>query len=249
MAKIELQENEVLNDLLGYDNMKIIQRNDMLNFSLDSVLLSAFVSIPAKAKKIVDFGTGNGPIPLFLSTRTSCPIIGIDVQKEAVLLAKRNMELNDVQHQIEIKEYDINEIEQYLPSQSVDVVVSNPPFFKVGEVKQQNANEYLTIARHEVLLTLETLVQKAAFVLDNNGYFAMVHRPDRLLDILTLLQKYRLEPKKLQLVYPKINGEANMILIESRKNGNSGMKILPPVIVHNEDGTYSDPILKLFKRL
>ncbi|MGL5042945.1 MAG: tRNA1(Val) (adenine(37)-N6)-methyltransferase [Culicoidibacterales bacterium] len=244
-----LNEFEVLNDLLGFDNMKIIQRKDMLNFSLDSVLLAHFVSIPAKAKQIIDFGTGNGPIPLFLATRTKAKIVGLDIQEIAIDLAKRNVALNNLGDQIEMKCLDINSIEAFFPSQSADVVVSNPPFFKVSDAKQLNDNQMKTIARHEVMLTLENLISKAGYVLNNNGYFALVHRPERLLDILTLLKKYNLEPKRLQLVYPKENAEANMVLIEARKNGNSGMKICPPIIVHTATGAYQEKILKCFKRI
>ena len=248
MSKIQLAENEILNDLLGYENKKIIQRKDMLNFSLDCVLLSDFVTIPAKTKTIVDFGTGNAPIPLFLSTRTKAKIIGIELQTEVATLAEKNIKLNNLTQQVTIKQADINTIETLLPSQSADVVISNPPFFPVTAEKQLNESEYLQIARHEVKLTLETLIAKAAYVLNNNGYFALVHRPDRLIEIITLLQKYNLEPKRLQFIYPKENTEANMLLIEARRNGNKGMKILPPIIVHHADGEYRDEILKLFKR-
>ncbi|GBU10634.1 DNA methyltransferase [Erysipelotrichaceae bacterium] len=249
IAVENLGENEVLNDLLGYEGMQIIQRNDMLNFSLDSVLLSRFVQIPAKTKKILDFGTGNAPIPLFLSTRTAAKIIGIDIQQEAVDLAIRNIKLNALEDQIKIICHDINTLEMIFEQQSADVVVSNPPFFKVGESGQQNENEYLKIARHEVSLDVEQLIAKASFVLNNNGYFALVHRPQRLIEIIELLQKHRLEPKRLQFVYPKDGTRANMILIEARKNGNPGMEIETPIIVHNADGSYRDEILKIFQRI
>jgi Predicted O-methyltransferase len=244
-----LHKNEALNNLLGYQNMQIIQRNDMLNFSLDCVLLSAFVSLPAKTKQIVDFGTGNGPIPLFLSTRTKAKITGIDIQSEAVDLAKRNIELNNLTEQVEIIEQDITNIEQIFASQSVDVVVSNPPFFKITEDKQLNENEFLQIARHEVKIDLSQLITKASYILNNNGYFAMVHRPDRLIEIINLLQANKLEPKRIQLIYPKKETDANMLLIEARKNGNTGLKIMEPIIVHEENGDYTEPILKLFKRM
>lgn len=244
-----LAENEVLNDLLGYEGMQLIQRNDMLNFSLDSVLLSHFVSIPAKAKTIIEFGTGNAPIPLFLSTRTKAKIHALDIQPEAIDLARRNVQLNNLEDQVEVALCDVTEIREHFASQAADVVLSNPPFFQVGERRQLNENELLTIARHEVKLTLTQLVESASYVLNNNGYFAMVHRPDRLIEIVEVLKAHNLEPKRVQFVYPKEGKDANILLIEARKNGQPGLKILPPFIVHNADGSYQDAVLQLFQRI
>lgn len=249
IENLTLTENEVLNDLLGYEERKIIQRKDMLNFSLDCVLLSHFVTIPSKTKTIFDFGTGNAPIPLFLTTRTKAKIVGVELQADVAALANKNIQLNNLTEQVTIVELDINQLDQHFASQSADIIVSNPPFFPLIEEKQLNENEYLRIARHEVYLNLEGLIAKAAYLLNNNGYFAMVHRPDRLIEIINLLQKYNLEPKRLQLIYPKVRTEANMLLIEARRNGNKGLKILEPIIVHHENGEYRDEILRLFKRL
>jgi len=248
LEKITLAENEVLNDLLGYKERQIIQRKDMLNFSLDCVLLAQFATIPAKTKCIFDFGTGNAPIPLFLSLRTKAKIIGLEIQPEVVKLAEKNILLNKLTGQVDIQLCDINELDRHFPSQSADVVLSNPPFFRLNNMKQLNESEYLQVARHEVKVTLETIIAKASYILNNNGYFSCVHRADRLIEIIILLQKYNLEPKKLQLIHPKVKSEANMILIEARRNGNPGLKILPPVVVHHEDGTYRPEILSLFQR-
>jgi len=245
---VELAENEVLNDLLGYKQRRIIQRNDMLSFSLDCVLLAHFATIPAKTKQIFDFGTGNAPIPLLLSLRTNAKITGIDIQPEAVELAKKNILLNELSEQVNIDLCDINQLEQKFPSQSADIVLSNPPFFPLTEPKQLNASEYLQIARHEVKVTLETVIAKASYILNNNGHFAFVHRAERLIEIIALLRKYKLEPKRLQLIYPKKNKEANMLLIEARRNGKPGLKILEPLIVHHADGSYQPEILALFNK-
>jgi tRNA1(Val) A37 N6-methylase TrmN6 len=247
-AQVALAEHEVLNDLLGYNERKIIQRKDMLNFSLDCVLLAHFVTIPAKTKTIFDFGTGNAPIPLFLSLRTKAKIIGLDIQAEAIELAEKNVVLNGLSEQVAIELCDINEIDTCFTAQSADVVVSNPPFFPVTATKQLNENKYLQIARHELKLTLEALIMKAAYILNNNGYFAFVHRADRLIEIIVLLRKYKLEPKRLQFIYPKLGREANMVLIEARRNGSVGLKIIEPVIVHEEDGSYRQEILALFNK-
>jgi len=245
---VQLGENEVLNDLLGFKQRQIIQRKDMLNFSLDCVLLADFVTIPAKTQHIIDFGTGNAPIPLFLSLRTKAKITGIDIQGEAIALAKKNIVLNALEEQVELKLCDINTLETQFAPQSADVVVSNPPFFPVTADKQLNENEYLQIARHEVKVSLETIIAKASYVLNNNGYFALVHRADRLIEIIVLLRKYNLEPKKLRLIHPKEGREANMLLIEARRNGNPGLKIAAPLIVHDEVGNYRPEILKKFNK-
>ncbi|WP_199287986.1 tRNA1(Val) (adenine(37)-N6)-methyltransferase [Culicoidibacter larvae] len=241
-----LKQNEVLNDLLGFEGMKIIQRKDMLNFSLDSVLLANFVTLNTGIKTIFDIGTGNAPVPLFLSQKTKAKIYGIEIQEESVDLARRSVAINHLEEQIEICHFDVNEVGNFFPHSIADVVVSNPPFFKFSESAIINQNDALTVARHEVRLNLEQLVKQAAFLLKNNGYFAMVHRPDRLIEIIEVLQKYRLEPKRIQFIYPKVGRDAHMLLIEARFNGNVGVKVLPPIYAHNEDGSYSDYVVKCF---
>lgn len=236
---------EVENYLLENRRLKIIQRKDMFNFSLDSVLLSYFVFIPKKAKKIVDFGTNNVAIPLILSQLTTTDIIGVELQQEAVELAKKNVVLNELDNQVTIVCQDILE---YVKdnTEKVDVVVCNPPFFKVGERSNINENEYLKIARHEIKITLEQIIASASKILENNGRFALIHRPDRLVEIIELMRTYKIEPKRLRLVYPKVGSNANMLLIEGRFQGNIGLKIEKPLYAHNNDGSYSDEVKKMF---
>jgi tRNA1(Val) A37 N6-methylase TrmN6 len=241
-----LNENEVINDLLGYDGLKIIQRPDMFNFSLDSTLLANFVTINKNTDKIVDLGTGNGPIPLFLSVRTKAKIIGIEIQKDAFELAKRNVKINNLEQQIEIINADLKNIYQKIGHHTFELVTSNPPYFKVTNEANVNKNDYLTIARHEILVTLEDVIKEASLLLKHGGYFTMVHRPDRLLDILGLLRDYKLEPKRLRLVYPKPNKECNTILIEARKSNQGGLRILPPLYVYDESNNYTETIRKMF---
>lgn len=241
-----LKENEVLNDLLGYDGLKIIQRPDLFNFSLDSTLLANFVTIPKKARCIIDLGTGNAPIPLFLSLRTKAQITGIEVQAVSYDLATRNIAINGLNEQITILHRDLRGIHHELGDHCFDVVTCNPPFFKWQESSHINKNDYLTIARHEVMATLEDVVKEASMLLKHGGIFAMVHRPDRLVEIFETLRKYRLEPKRLRFVYPKPGKEANAILIESRKSNPGGLKILQPLYVYHADGTYTDEIRQMF---
>ena len=235
---------EVVNYLLAYKNMKIIQRKDMFNFSLDTVLLANFCTINKNVKKIVDFGTNNAAIPLILSTRTNKNILGIEIQKEAVELAKKNITLNKLDNQIEIVHADINE---YVKNASkVGLVICNPPFFKVEEESNLNENEFLTIARHEIKIDLERIIKSASVILDNRGRFSMVHRPDRMIEILDLMQKYEIEPKRIRFVYPKVGRESHVLLVEGIYKGKKGLKIEPPLYAHNEDGSYSNEVRRMF---
>ncbi|WP_278850293.1 tRNA1(Val) (adenine(37)-N6)-methyltransferase [Thomasclavelia spiroformis] len=237
-------DKEVINYLLAYNDLKIIQRKDMFNFSLDTVLLANFCTITKDVKKIVDFGTNNAAIPLILSRRTNKPIIGVEIQKEAVELAKKNITLNNLDDQIEIVHSDIKEFVNY--SIKVGLVVCNPPFFKVDEDSNLNDNEFLTIARHEIKINLEEIIKSAAKILDNRGKFAMVHRPQRMIEILNLMQKYDIEPKRIKFVYPKYNKESHILLVEGIYKGKKGLKIEPPLYAHNDDGSYSDEVKKMF---
>ena len=237
-------DKEVINYLLAYNDLKIIQRKDMFNFSLDTVLLANFCTITKDVKKIVDFGTNNAAIPLILSRRTNKPIIGVEIQKEAVELAKKNITLNNLDDQIEIVHSDIKEFVN--DSIKVGLVVCNPPFFKVDEDSNLNDNEFLTIARHGIKINLEEIIKSAAKILDNRGKFAMVHRPQRMIEILNLMQKYDIEPKRIKFVYPKYNKESHILLVEGIYKGKKGLKIEPPLYAHNDDGSYSDEVKKMF---
>ncbi|QVK18089.1 tRNA1(Val) (adenine(37)-N6)-methyltransferase [Mycoplasmatota bacterium] len=241
-----LKENEVLNDLLGYDHLKIIQRPDMFNFSLDSTLLANFVTINKNVKKIVDLGTGNGPIPLFLSLKTKAKIIGVEIQEQSYDLAKRNIEINQLSNQIEIIHDDLKGIYKKIGHHTCDIVTCNPPYFKVTNASNVNKNDYLTIARHEVLATLEDVVKEASLLLKHGGYFSLVHRPDRLLDIFEIMRQYKIEPKRLRLVYPKPHKECNTVLIEGRKSNQGGLRILPPLYVYHDNNEYTEEIKKMF---
>lgn len=234
---------EVVNSLLAYDKLKIIQRKDMFNFSLDTVLLANFCSINKNVKRIIDFGTNNAAIPLLLSQRTNKDIVGIEIQEEAVVLAKKNILMNELQEQVTIIQGNIKEID---PLPKYQLILCNPPFFKLHEECNLNENELLTNARHEKLITLEEIVESARKVIDFNGKFAMVHRPERLQDILTLFKKYDIELKRLQFVYPKMNKEAKSLLIEGIYKGKPGLKVLPPIYAHNDDGSYSKEIQYMF---
>ena len=244
MQERKMENQEVINYLLAHNDLKIIQRKDMFNFSLDTVLLSQFCTINKDVKNIVDFGTNNAAIPLLLSKRTPKKIIGIEIQDEAVDLARRNVEMNDLNDQIEVVHGDIKDVIKELPK--AQLIVCNPPFFKVGENSNLNDNEYLTIARHEIKIDLEGIISAAAYLLDNKGRFAIVHRPDRMIDILNIMQKYDVEPKRIRFVYPKMNRDSHVLLVEGMYKGKKGLKIEPPLYAHNDDGSYSNEVRRMF---
>ena len=238
---------KVTNYLLGYKNLKIIQDNDMFNFSLDSVLLPNFVTINKKIDKVLDIGCGNAPIPLILSTKTNAKIIGVEIQKEVYDLALESIKLNNKNNQITIINNDINNYYKEVETDSFDVITCNPPFFKYRKTSNINKNDYKTIARHEVKLNLNQLFNIAKKLLKNNGVIAIVHRPERFVEVVEEMKKNNIQPKRVQFVYPKQNKEANIMLIEGSKNGNPGLKVLPPLYTHLENGEYTESIKKYFE--
>ena len=238
---------KVINDLLDYKNLKIVQNDEWFNFSLDSVLLPNFIKLSKNDKKILDLGTGNAPIPMILSTMTDAEIYGIELQKEIYDLAIESLKINKLDNRIKIINDNIKNLDKYFDINSFDIIVSNPPYFKYNEKSNINESIQKTIARHEKEITLKEIVFTAKKYLKNNGTFAMVHRTDRLIEIIEEFKKNNIEPKRIRLIYPKSGQESNMVLIEGRKNGNTGLKILPPLIAHKENGEYTDEVKKMFK--
>lgn len=219
----------------------------MFSFSLDSVLLPHFVTLNKNINKILDIGCGNAPIPLILSTKTKSKIIGVEIQKEVYDMALESVKINNLENQIKIVNADINDYSKEIETDSFDVVTCNPPFFKYKDTSNINKNDYKTIARHEVKLNLNNIFSIAKKLLKNNGVIAIVHRPDRLIDIITEMKNNNIEPKKIRFVYPKKNSDANILLIEGSKNGKPGMKILPPLYSHLDNGEYTDEVKKYFE--
>ena len=238
---------KVTNYLLGYKGLKIIQDNDMFNFSLDSVLLPNFVTINKKTKNILDIGCGNAPIPLILSTKTDVKITGVEIQKEVYEMAIESVKINNKENQIKIINDDINDYYKKIETDSFDAITCNPPFFKYIETSNINKNDYKTIARHEVKLNLNQIFTIAKKLLKNNGVIAIVNRPERFVEVVEVMKKNNIEPKKVQFVYPKKIMEANIMLIEGSKNGKPGLKILPPLYSHGENGEYTSEIKKYFE--
>lgn len=239
--------NEVINDVLSIEGLKIIQRTDFFNFSLDSILLANFLTINRSTKKILDLGTGNGVIPLLLARRSKANIFGIELQEVSAELAKRNMELNNLNDRIEIINDNMLNHKTYFQDESFDGIVCNPPFFKLdGNEKQLNELDQLTLARHEVSIDLDGIVSVASKLLKQRAYFAMVHRADRIDEILASFHKYNITPKRVQFCYSNPTKNAKILLIEGLKNSESSLQVLPPLFTHN-GRAYSEEVLKLFR--
>ncbi len=238
---------EVINDLLEFNHLKIIQNTEMFSFSLDSVLLPNFVTLNSKVKKIMDIGCGNAPISMILTTKTKAHITAVEYQEKVFSMAKRSIEQNHLEDQIEVVHADIKELYQQIESDTYDTIVCNPPYFPVESSEKKNLSEYKKIARHEFTLNVYDVIKISKKLLKNNGNLAIVHRPERLLDILECMRKNNIEPKKIQLIYPKPGMDANILLIEGTKNGKPGLKVLSPLYTHTKDNEYTEEIKKMFK--
>ena len=236
---------EVLNDLLNFNNIKIYQNTDWFNFSLDSVLLADFVKVNNKMK-IIDFCTGNAPIPLILSTKTKSDIIGVELQKEVFDLAVKSIKINNLDNQITIINEDVKNLSSKYETDSFDLITCNPPYFKVEEKTNINENKVKAIARHELHLNLDDVFSCAKKLLKNNGKIAIVHRTDRLVDIICLMREYNIEPKRIKFIYPFSDSKSNLVMIEGAKNGNPGLILEENIIVHEKDGTYKKEVLAIF---
>ena len=229
----------MLNYLLGYPNLKVYQDDSMFKFSIDSVLLPNFVTLSKKKGRILDIGCGNGVIPIVLTTRTSNHIDGVEIQKDVYELAKRSVEYNKLEDQITIYNEDIKEFSKNSETDMYDTITCNPPYFK--DMKQ-NDDLHKTYARHEESLNVEEVMVIAKKLLKNNGNIAIVHRTERLIDIISAMKKNNIEPKKIQFVYSKKDKPSNILLIEGTKNGKPGVKIMEPLYLHNSDHTYTEQL-------
>lgn len=238
---------EIINELLGYPRIKIIQDTEVFHFTIDSMLLASFATVNLKVKYILDICSGNGPVPLYLSLRTNHPIVGLEIQDKPFDLAKRSVALNGLSNQINMIQGDVKELSKLLPNEAFDLVTCNPPYFLYHEESHVNQNEMFTIARHEKLCTLDDICKNVSKVLRFGGYFSMVHRPERLIEMIETLKKYGLMVKRVQFVYANRQSEANHVLIEARKTTQvMGLKVLPPIFVYDENGKWTEKITQIY---
>ena len=237
---------KVKNRLLNFGNNVIFQDDEAFLFSLDYVILANFVSISLTDKNIVDLCSGIAPIPMLLSFRTKANILGVELQKDIYDLGYESIVSNKMDKQISFVNYDIKNLVDEKYEGKYDVVTCNPPYFKYKEGSLINQNKNKMIARHEVCTNLEEVIKISSYILKTNGTMALVHRPERLMEILFLMRKYNIEPKKMRFVYPKEDRDANMVLIEGSKNGKIGLRMLAPLIIYNNNGDYTEEVRKMF---
>lgn len=236
-----------LHDLFGIGNIKIYQDKKNLSFSIDSILLAGFVKVQPRTKNIIDFGTGFGPIPLFLSTKTKAQITGIDLNQEALSLAKESVIYNHLENQIDMVYQDARSVYLQDRFRDMDIVVCNPPFFKVSDSKVQNSEKAKTDARHETTLTLEDMIVSAKRILTTGGSLTFIHRTDRLEEIILLLSKHRFHIKRMCYIYPKPHKKSLMVLIDARSNSSIGsLELLEPIYIMDELGHYTEQVKKVF---
>lgn len=240
-----LKENERIDDL-EYKGLKIIQNTEGFCFGIDSILLSNFANEIKKGSKIIDLGTGTGIIGILLCAKIqNAKVVGVEIQEEVYEMAKRSIKLNKLEERFTLINTNIKELEGKEEMGTYDAVVTNPPY-KKENTGLQNENQKKLISRHEITAKLEDFIRISSKLLKDKKDFYMVHRPDRLVDIIELLRKYKLEPKKMQFVYPKQEKEPNLILIKATKNAKPFLKVEKPLYVYKENGEYTDEILKIY---
>lgn len=239
----ELCDGESLDDLQnGYS---IIQSEKGFRYGMDAVLLSGYASV-RPGEKVLDMGTGTGILPILLAAKTPGEsFTGLEIQEKSACMARRSVAYNGLQDRIRIVTGDIKEAAAVFGPASFDVVVSNPPYM-TGNHGLLNAEQSRAIARHEVLCTLEDLVRETARVLTSRGRFYLVHRPFRLAEIISVLKAYHLEPKRMRLVYPYVDKEPNMVLLEACRGGNPRIQVEKPLIVYEKPGVYTDEIREIY---
>ncbi len=244
---VELKENERIDDL-EFKSLKIIQNEKGFCFGMDSVLLSDFAKNMKNNSTVLDLGTGTGIIPILLCGKTNLKkVVGIEIQQDVANMAKRSSQLNNLQDRFEVVNTNIIDLKNIYEKQSFDVIVTNPPY-KKENTGITNENEAKLISRHEITANLEDFISISKDLLKDKGEFYMVHRPERLVDILSLMRKYKIEPKILKFVSPNKNKEPNLILIKGIKNANSFLKVEKNLYVYNEDGKYTNEILKIYNK-
>ncbi len=244
---VELKKNERIDDL-EFKGLKIIQNEKGFCFGMDSVLLSDFAKNMKNNSTVLDLGTGTGIIPILLCGKTNLKkVVGIEIQQDVANMAKRSSQLNNLQDRFEVVNTNIIDLKNMYEKQSFDVIVTNPPY-KKENTGITNENEAKLISRHEITANLEDFISISKDLLKDKGEFYMVHRPERLVDILSLMRKYKIEPKILKFVSPNKNKEPNLILIKGIKNANSFLKVEKNLYVYNEDGKYTNEILKIYNK-
>ena len=236
----------VKNNLLNYKNAYIFQDTEYFKMSLDSLLLSKFVTINLRDKKILDLATGNAPIPMLLTYRTKAKIYGVEIQKAMYNLGRISINENNMKDQISLINDDINNLANVFEPDTFDIITCNPPYFKTNNALFENDNKIKSMARHEKTLSLEDVFKISRYLLKNNGKLAMIHRSEIFMEILLLMKKYNFEPKKIRFVYPNKEKDSDLVLIECTLNGKSGVKVMKPLYVYDKKNVYSKEVEDMF---
>lgn len=245
---IKLNENERIDDL-EYKNLKIVQDKDGFCFGIDSVLLSDFAKEIRSKSIVLDLGTGNGVLGILLCGKTNLSkIYGVEIQEDMANIAQKSINLNKLNNRFEIINDNIKNLNSYFKNDSIDAIISNPPY-KKDNSGLKNESQKKLIARHEITANLEDFISVSSKLLKSNSSLYMVHRPERLADLFYLLKKYKLEPKKLRFVQSFANTKPKFFLIKATKNANSFLNIEQPLIIYNSDGSYTDEILKIYNKI
>ena len=244
---MELLENERIDDL-EFNNLKIIQNTSGFCFGIDSILLSDYAKNLKNGSKVIDIGTGTGIIGILLCAKSRLShITGIEIQEEVVEMARRSIQLNNLEDKFDIININIKDVFKYIEPNTIDCIVTNPPYMKLNS-GAQNIEKKKLISRHEIECDLEDIIKISYKLLKSKAEFYMVHRAERIVDIMYLMRKYRLEPKQIRFVQSKQNSNPNLVLFKCVKDAGNALKIDRPLIIYNEDGTYTDEIYKIYNK-
>lgn len=243
---IELLSDEAIDDL-QLDNLYLIQKKQGFRFGIDAVLLSNFANVKNK-HRVIDLCTGTGIVPFLIYGKYKPKeVIGIEIQEDMVEMAIRSSKYNEVEDVVSFKNADLKDMKNLSSLGTFDVLTVNPPY-KLNNSGIVNLDDKLAIARHEIMCSLEDVIVASRKLLKDNGRMFIVHRPERLIDIFELMRKYKIEPKRVQMVQPNINKAPNIVLVEGQRDGGAYLKWEKPIYVYNEDGTYSEEINKIYGR-
>lgn len=244
LSRIELQENERLDDLI-HNNLKIIQSSDHFAFSIDAVLLADFVEVKPK-DRVIDLGTGTGVIPLLLATKNDPDqVVGVEIQPELVEMAKRSVEYNELENIIRIQKADIKQLKESFSAESFDLVVSNPPYLPLGQGRV-NPDKSIALARHEIKVKLEDIIKISSYLVRYGGRVFYVYRAKRLDELLEVMNYYNLQPKCMRLIQPQVDESCNLVLVTGIKGANPGLEVDKPLVIYRSNGEYTEEVLEIY---
>lgn len=243
---VRIFDDERIDDL-QYKEFRIIQKKSGFCFGIDAVLLSHFADV-RKGDKVLDLGTGTGIISILIAGHTLADkVVGVEIQEHIADMAQRSVTMNKLDERVSIINGDLKNIDSVLCQNSFDVVVTNPPYIKVGGGLVNEINTK-AISRHEILCTLEDVVRVSEKLLKHGGRFCMVNRPDRLVDIMVLMRKYHIEPKSIRMVHPKMRDVANLVLVMGKKGAKSELRVMDPLYVYDDAGVFTKEIDYIYGR-